>query len=45
MLEWKIFEKLAKNPMLMSIVDKTIYHPLTHAYSPTQDDGENQDPL
>ena len=37
MLEWKLIEKLAKNPMLMSEVDRTIYHPLTHAYSPIQD--------
>ena len=32
MLEWKLIEKLAKNPMLMSEVDRIICHPLTHAY-------------
>ena len=45
MPEWKIIEKLAKNPMLMSKFDENFYHPLTHAYSPIQDDGENQDLL
>ena len=36
MLEWKKFEKLAKNPGLMSEIDETIYHPLTHAYDTIQ---------
>ena len=37
MLEWKLIEKLAKNPMLMSKVGRTFYHPLTYAYSLFQD--------
>ena len=37
MPEWKLIEKLAKNPLLMSEIDRTIYHPLTHAYGPLQD--------
>ena len=42
MLEQKIIEKMAKNPMLMSEIDRTIYHPLTHAYEPIQDEeGKN----
>ena len=36
MLEWKLFEKLARNPGLMSEIDRTFYHPLTHAYAPIQ---------
>ena len=40
MLEWKLNEKLAKNPMLMSEVDRTIYHPLTHAYGHIQVEDE-----
>ena len=44
MPEWKLIEKLAKNPMLLSENDRTIYHPLTHAYGHGQDEeGENQD--
>ena len=42
MLEWEVFEKTAKNPMLISEIDRTIYHPLTHAYEPIHDEeGEN----
>ena len=36
MLGWKLIEKLARNPGLMSEIDRTIYHPLTHAYAPIQ---------
>ena len=40
MLKWKLFEKLARNPRLITEIDKTIYHPLTHAYGPIQNGGE-----
>ena len=40
MLDWKLFEKLARNPGLMLENDRTIYHPLTHAYEPIQDEDE-----
>ena len=39
MLEWKLIEKLARNPEFMSEIDRTVYHPLTHAYEPIQDEG------
>ena len=38
MLDWKLIEKLARNPGLTSEIDRTIYHPLTHAYAPIQDE-------
>ena len=41
MLEWKLIGKLAKNPMLMSEVDRTIYLPITHAYDHIQDEEES----
>ena len=41
MLEWKLVEKLARNPKLMSEIDKTTYDPLSHTFSPIQDEGEN----
>ena len=40
MLEWKLIEKLAKNPMLISEADGNIYHPLTHVYGHIQDEDE-----
>ena len=40
MLEKKLFETLSKNPGLMPEVDRTIYHPLTHAFGPIQDEDE-----
>ena len=33
-------EKLARNPRLMLEIDGTIYHPLTHAYEPIQDEDD-----
>ena len=41
MLEWKLIEKLARNPELMSEIDRTFYHPLNNAYEPIQAGGEN----
>ena len=38
MLEWKLFKKIARIPRLMSEIDRAIYHPLTHAYEPIQDE-------
>ena len=33
MLEWRIIEKLARNPKLMKTFDRNISHPLMHIYS------------
>ena len=42
MLECLLIEKLSRNSKLMSEIDKTIYHPLTQAYRPVQDEeGQN----
>ena len=38
MLESKLIEKFAKTPGLMSEIDRTIHHPVTHAYGPIQDE-------
>ena len=40
MLEWKIIEEVARNLRLMFEIDRTIYHPLTHAYGPIQNEDE-----
>ena len=40
MLEWNLFENVAKNPRLMLETDRTIYHPVTHANEPIQDEDE-----
>ena len=36
LLEWRLIENLARNPGLMSQIDRTNYHQLTHAYGPIQ---------
>ena len=40
MPEWKLIENLARNPRLMLEMDRTIYHPLTHAYELIQDEDD-----
>ena len=37
-LEWKLIEKLSRNPGLMSEINKTFYHALTLADGPIEDE-------
>ena len=40
MPEWKVFENLARNTGLVSEIERTICHQLTHAYGPIQKEDE-----
>ena len=42
MLEWRLIEKLARNPMLLKAFGRTLSHPLIQEYS-NVDPVENQD--
>ena len=33
MLDWRLIEKLARNPKLIKAFDRTLSHPLTREYS------------